>query len=53
MEGDRVSVDYYGRGTQFYPGTVVHVKPNGRCRVMFDHGEIAENVRREHLVSPS
>lgn len=50
-EGDRVAVDFNGDSTQFYSGTIVHVKASGRCSILFDDGYFEANIRRQHLVS--
>lgn len=50
--GDKVVVDYHGNFEEYFPGTVTDVHPDGRCRVEYDDGEVADKVGREQMLPP-
>ena len=50
-EGDRIEVDYYRNGEEYYPGIIAGVHPDGRYEVAYDDGELGSYVE-ESLLYP-
>jgi len=50
VEGDRVEVDYHRNAQEYFEGRIVHIRPDGRCSVRFDDGELMEKIGLEYLI---